>query len=81
MTPFVADEDFNGAITRGLLRRGVDIVRVQDVGLRGAPDLHVLQWATEAQRVVLTHDHATPIGAAYQIVRANGTTSGVIAVA
>ncbi len=26
MTPFVADEDFNGAITRGLLRRGVDML-------------------------------------------------------
>ena len=34
MIPFVADEDFHGAITRGLLRRGVDIVRVQDVQLR-----------------------------------------------
>ena len=35
MLRFAADENFNGDIVRGLLRRNpnVDIVRVQDVGL------------------------------------------------
>jgi hypothetical protein len=34
------DEDFDNDILRGVLRKrpGVDVVRVQDVGLIGAPD-------------------------------------------
>lgn len=38
MLRLAADENFNGDIVRGLLRRNpqIDIVRVQDVGLSGA---------------------------------------------
>ena len=45
MLRLAADENFNGDIVRGLLRRNpkLDIVRVQDVGLSGADDLSVLQ--------------------------------------
>jgi hypothetical protein len=41
----LADENFNGAIVRGLLRRNpeVDVVRVQDVGLTGSDDPTVLE--------------------------------------
>ena len=44
MLRFAADENFNGDIVRGLLRRNpkLDIVRVQDVGLSGADDPSVL---------------------------------------
>jgi hypothetical protein len=40
MLLLVSDENFNNDIARGLLRRNpdLDIVRVQDVGLRGADD-------------------------------------------
>ena len=31
------------------------IVRVQDVGLSGADDLTILQWAAEQGRILLTH--------------------------
>jgi hypothetical protein len=52
-----ADENFNGDIVRGLLRRNptLDIVRVQDVGLSGADDPSVLQWAADQGRVIVTH--------------------------
>jgi Domain of unknown function (DUF5615) len=42
-----ADEDFNGDVVRGLWRRepALDLVRVQDVGLSGADDGAVLEWA------------------------------------
>ena len=42
----VADENFNNAIVRGLWRvnPGLDIVRVQDVGLSSTDDLTVLDW-------------------------------------
>ena len=47
MTRFLADEDFNNDILRGLLRRhaNLDVVRVQDVGLVGAEDEEVLEAA------------------------------------
>ena len=58
MLRLAADENFNGDIVRGLLRRNpkLDIVRVQDVGLSGADDPSVLQWAADKGRIVVTHD-------------------------
>jgi len=80
MIRFAADECFNGAIVRGLLRRGIDVVRVQDVGLRAESDLRVLDWASAAGRVLLTHDTATLIGSAYELVGAGKAMIGVVAV-
>jgi hypothetical protein len=53
---WAADENFNNDIIRGLLRRkpDVDIVRVQDIGLSGADDPTVLEWAADEGRVLLT---------------------------
>ena len=61
MLRFLADENFNNAILRGLSVRAahVDIVRVQDVGLYGAADPAVLAWAAEHGRALLTHDVRT----------------------
>lgn len=60
-TRFLVDEDFDNDILRGLLRRlpKTDVVRVQDVGLSGAPDSAVLAWAADNDRVLLTHDVST----------------------
>jgi hypothetical protein len=51
MLPLAADENFNNDIVRGLLRRNprLDIVRAQDVGLSGAGDEAVLEWAAREQ--------------------------------
>src|SRR5689334_21144819 len=61
MLAFLADENFNGDIFRGILRENaqVDLVRVQDVGLSGQSDPEVLRWAAENSRIVLTHDLAS----------------------
>src|SRR5437899_2253174 len=61
MLRFAADENFNGAIVRGLLRSRptLDLVRVQDIGLAGMKDPDLLAWAAREQRVVLTHDVTT----------------------
>ena len=58
MLRFVADENFNQNIIRGLLRRNpdIDIVFIQDVGLSGTNDSTVLEWAAQEGRVLLTHD-------------------------
>jgi len=46
MHRFLADENFNNDILRGLASRAahVDIVRVQDVGLYGTDDPTILAW-------------------------------------
>ena len=68
MARFLADENFNNQIVRGVLRQSpnIDIVRVQDVDLSGADDPAVLAWAAQEGRIVLTHDVATMTTFAYQ---------------
>lgn len=78
----LADENFRGAIVRGLLRRrpDLDLVRVPDVGLTEADDPTVLAWAASEGRLVLTHDAATFIGFAYDRVNAGLPMPGIIEV-
>jgi uncharacterized protein DUF5615 len=61
MIGFIADEDFDGRIFRGLFARkyDLDLVRVQDIGLSGASDEKLLEWAADNNRIVLTHDNRT----------------------
>jgi len=77
-----ADENFNGDIIRGLLRRksDLDVVRVQDAGLSGADDAAVLQWAALQQRVLITHDASTLTKHAYDRVSAGQSMPGVFEV-
>lgn len=58
---FAIDADFDNDILRGLLRRNpeLNIVRVQDVGLRTADDPTILEWAANEGRILLTHDVTT----------------------
>jgi len=71
MLSFLADENFNNDIIRGVRRRDqrVVIVRVQDVGLSGEGDPEVLQWAAENSVAVLTHDISTMTKYALERVR------------
>ena len=82
MLRLVADENLNNNIVRGLLRRRpqLDIVRIQDVGLSGADDPTVLEWAAQEGRVLLTHDVSTITKYAYERVRAGQTMPGVFEV-
>lgn len=68
MLKFIADENFNGRIVRGILQRNrnVDILRVQDTDYAEAEDLPILEFAAKQNRIVLTHDAATMIGFAYE---------------
>jgi len=83
MLRFVADENFNGHILRGLLRRipELDIVRAQDVDqLRGADDPTLLEWAAREQRVLLTHDVSTMVRHALERLRSGKQLAGVFEV-
>jgi hypothetical protein len=79
MLRLLADENFNGDIVRGLLLRqaGLDLVRVQDVGLAGREDADILAWAAENNRIILTHDRATLADYAYERVAAGEEMAGV----
>lgn len=65
---FLANENFNNEIIRGLERRvsEVDITRVQDTELAGEPDTLVLEWTVEHDFIVLTHDVNTMRGYFYE---------------
>jgi predicted nuclease of predicted toxin-antitoxin system len=65
---WVADENFNNDIVRGLLRGrpDIDLVQIQDVGLSGADDPTVLEWAANEGRALLTHDASTITRYAYE---------------
>lgn len=82
MLRFAADENFNGDIVRGLLRRNpkIDIVRVQDVGLSGADDPSVLEWAADQGRIVITHDVSTLTKHAFERVAVGRPMPGVFEV-
>ena len=61
MLRFALDENFDRQVIRGLLLRKPDLdsIGVQDVGLHGAPDEVVLEWAAQEGRILLTHDIQT----------------------
>ena len=82
MLRLAADENFNNDIVRGLLRRKpeLDIVHIQDVGLSGADDPTVLEWAAREGRVLLTHDVTTMTRYAYERVRAGQPMPGIFEV-
>lgn len=82
MLRFAADENFNNNVVRGLLRRlpNLDIVRIQDIGLSGADDPTVLEWAAREKRILLTHDVATITRYAYERVKAGQRMPGVFEV-
>jgi len=82
MLLLAADENFNGNIVRGLLRRQptLDLVRLQDVGLSGAEDPVVLAWAAQEGRILLTHDVSTITRYAYERVQEGQPMPGVFEV-
>ena len=80
MIRFLADENFNQRIVRGLWRRNskIDVALAQDVGLCGANDPTLLAWAAEHQRVVLSHDRKTMVRHAWERVRDGKAMGGLL---
>jgi hypothetical protein len=82
MIHFLADENFNNDILRGVLRRVPDahIVRIQDTELAGKPDTLVLEWAAQHDYIVLSHDVSTMRGFFYDRVKAGQPVPGLFLV-
>ena len=71
MIRLLADEDFDHRAFRGVISRLplLDIVRVQDVGLRSARDPIILNFAAAESRIVLSHDeHTMGVAAAHRLI-------------
>ena len=82
MLKLVSDENFDGAVLRGLYRRRptLDVVRVQDIGLNATPDPDILAWAAVEDRILLTHDRDTIPFCVYERVKAGQAMPGVFLV-
>ena len=79
MIRFLADEDIKHQIYSGVRRRlpALDIIRVQGVGLRTFRDEHVLEFAADEDRILLTHDVSTMRKHAVERLSANKPMAGV----
>jgi predicted nuclease of predicted toxin-antitoxin system len=79
MLRLLTDEHILGDIIRGIRRRepGLDIVRVQEVGLMATDDRIILDWAATEERILVSEDRQTLIGFAYERVKAGLPMPGV----
>jgi predicted nuclease of predicted toxin-antitoxin system len=79
MLRLASDADFNADVIRGLFRRqpDLDLMRIQDVGLRTADDPTILAWSATEGRILLTHDRTTMPHFAYERLRAGETMPGM----
>jgi len=80
---WLADENFDNDILRGVRRRGADFdfVRVQDIsGISGCDDPAVLAWATTNDRAALTHDLSTMIPAMHKQLRLFASCAPIVLV-
>jgi hypothetical protein len=82
MIRFLADENFDNEIVRGVQRRVPDaeFLRVQDTELAGKSDPVVLDWAAQQGYILLTHDVNTMRGYYYDRVKAHLPVPGVFLV-
>ncbi|MDZ8056240.1 MAG: DUF5615 family PIN-like protein [Aulosira sp. ZfuVER01] len=82
MLSLLSDENFNGDIVRGLFLRqpNLDLLRVQDVGLREVDDPAILAWAAINQRILLTHDRAMMPDFAYERLVGGEAMAGMFVV-
>jgi hypothetical protein len=75
---WLADENFNNNILRGILRHDqfFSILRAQDVPeVAGRSDVVLLAWATEFEHILLTHDLSTMLPAVrIQLARSSRCT-------
>ena len=82
MLRFLADQNFDGDIIRGLLRSlpDLDVLSAHQAGLSEASDPELLEWAASQERVILTHDRRTMPDHASDRIRARLRMCGLVIV-
>jgi predicted nuclease of predicted toxin-antitoxin system len=80
--PFLADQDFNENILRGVhrLEPAVEFWKLRDVGLDKASDAEVLAYAASENWIVVSHDVNTMSAAANTRLRAGQPMNGLLLV-
>ncbi|HKP52374.1 MAG TPA: DUF5615 family PIN-like protein [Chloroflexia bacterium] len=80
MIRLLTDEHISKRLIRGLLLREpeLNVLRVQDVGLRTEDDAIILAWAAQEGRVLITSDASTVPDIANERVAMDQPMSGVI---
>ncbi len=80
MLPLLSDEDLPFALIRALKRSqaDLDVVRVQEVGLRSQPDHIVLEWAAQNGRILISRDRKTLVREAYGRIWSNMSMPGAL---
>lgn len=76
---FLTDEHIPPALARGLRRAhpGADILELRQTELLGRSDPVVLEWAAEAERILISWDASTVPGYAWERVAAGRFMAGV----
>jgi hypothetical protein len=79
---FAADENLDGRIFTGLLRRipTLDIIRIQDSPLYQLSDPELLDQLANENRILITHDKNTMPGFVYERVNTGRPVPGIIEV-
>ena len=79
---FLLDADLPRALATALLRENppIDVLRVQQVGLRTASDAEILAFAAEHGRILVTKDKATMHGFATARVAIGASMPGLLIV-
>jgi hypothetical protein len=79
---FVADEDFNARILRGLARLapGLTLATIPSLGLAGINDRELLERAARERWVLLSHDARSMTAAARERLQRNLPLPGLIIV-
>ena len=82
MLRLLIDENVDHRILRGIKLRlpSLDFVLAKDVGLERTPDIKLLRWAAQSNRVTLTQDVKTMTHDAEQLVKSGRQMAGVIVV-
>ncbi len=76
----LTDEDFSYRAIRAVRLKlpDLDLMSVQEAGLRTASDRDILQFAAETGRILLSHDERTMIAAASRRIRNNLPMPGLL---
>ena len=80
MLRLLIDENVDHHILRGLklCLPQLDYVLVKQIGMSGFPDLALLRWAAQENRVIVTHDINTMIPYAHHCLRIGEPIAGLI---
>jgi len=77
---FLADQDLNDAIVRGVLRLepSIEFIRLRDIGLEQSPDEQVLRFAAREGWIAVSHDVSSMPAAASQLLAAGEAITGLL---